>query len=548
MKSVLMCALLALAASLSAQTATMIVTGEFHDGVYETAHFDVDFGMTPFTGTVDLSIAATSATGIAATLTNLNELNENGSSAMAIDAGSDSGTGTVNLSLTVTNISGMQEFLVAAEGVNAGFGTYSGTLTIVGLTPGSIMTHGAQQHGGELTRIFHRGLAADTTVGTAPVVVEFMVDYGMMVQTSHVWLQASGADDGSVTLDALDGVVATNVDSVSGTGAWTDESNSMTASYMGMRRFRVTVQSASAGVVEWQLLFGHMTPVAPFAFTEFSGSASVAQPRRHLLRVDFGTEPIDTMVRVRVVGSSATLGTEFDLTDVDTLASVGSGRVVGGGPDDHAWFATLDLPAYSGVCEFVMTVRPALAGNITYAVLVEIPGVGQTSITHLATQPDRAGFEVVFDIAAAGDATVAAGNSRTHEFMVDFGATAHAAAFWWHAECTGTGTVIIEELSTTGTPVLLQTAMFTLPGGSQFNLLTGVRSGVVRYRVTMTPTIDADFSWVAVFDSTVSVHSLKKDTDDSDDGCSTGTGTGMLWLLALLAIAAAGVRLHRAKA
>ncbi len=538
MKTILLGALAALASCLCAQTATMPVSGEFHDEEFETTHFDVDFGSTPFTGTVDLAIAAgTAATGLTASLVNPNELAMNGTSAMSVDNGSDAGTGTINLSLPLTNVTGMQEFIVVAEGMNPGAGTYSGTLTIVGLTPGSIMTHGSEKQGGGVSRIFHRALRGTSTV-TGSVVIEFMVNYGTMSQDTHVWLQAEATSDATVTLEAIIAGSPVAVDSVSGVGAFSDESNSMTAMYSGMVRFRLTITATSADV-DWTALFGHMTPVAPLPYTQFSGSASDVTPRRHHLRVDFGASTIQTVMRVAVTAGSA-LGTQFTVTDRDSLATVGSGIAYGGGSDDLTHYATLFLPAYTGTRDFVVSIEPDGSGSVAYAAVVDVPGVEQTAVSHVAARNDNSGLEVVFGMAAEADVSLPTADSRVHEFRVDFGATAQIASLWFLADCNASGTVTLAELDVNGNPTTLQTASFGATGPLEYNLTSSSRSGVVRFRVTSTGTVAADFFWVVLFESGFTVLSPNSGggDDDEEESCSTGTGQSW-WLLLLLALPAA---------
>lgn len=537
MKTLLLCAFAALASCLCAQTATMPVSGEFHDEEFETTHFDVDFGSTPFTGTVDLAIAAgTASTGLTASLVNPNELAMNGTSAMSVDNGSDAGTGTINLSLPLTNVTGMQEFIVVAEGMNPGIGTYSGTLTIVGLTPGSIMTHGSEKQGGGVSRIFHRALRGTSTV-TGTRVIEFMVNYGMMSQDTHVWLQAEATSDATVTLEAIIAGSPVAVDSVSGLGAFSDESNSMTAMYSGMVRFRLTIAAASA-TVDWTALFGHMTPVAPLPFAQFSGSASDTTPRRHHVRVDFGAGTVQTLMRVAVTAGSA-LGTEFTVTDRDSQASVGNGVAYGGGSDDLTHYATLFLPAYTGVRDFVVSIAPFGTGSVDYAAVVDVPGVEQTAVSLVAARNDNNGLEVVFGMAAESEVSLATAGTRVQEFRVDFGAMTHTADLWFLAECNASGSVTLDELDANGNPINLATANFGAIGPVTFNDTTGSRSGVVRFRVTSTGTGAADFFWVVLFDSSVTVQSPNSGggDDEEEESCSTGTSqSGWLLLLLLLAL------------
>lgn len=528
--------------------ATLPIAGTLQAGDENLHLIEVDFGGAASTTNITLSISGNSATfGLQAFLGDLDAM-------AATSTGTDNGdvpdTTTINLTITSGNYTGVHQFIVSVQSFTGGGPVgYTGTLTVVSL-PTGVSSAGTQTvpdaQFPRIRRYFDRAVNGSETVNTSgdTIAQEFLVDFGGVAQTATFAFFGEGSLAGNIDIiEVLANGSASALGSVSGAGAdWSDGTNLTTSSRSGIVRFRVECNDADSDF-DWTVILPGTVSAIQGAQLNFSGSLSADQERAYLVQLDYGAN--STSYTLSIAAATSTGSVDVLLIDLNELAANGSSQAIGSFDA-----SSVQLPVESGLFEFMVLVMEDGSSSATYDFTVEVP-VAQSAFVQLGSKTlnEPQSFTNLFDRAVEADVSFSGAGTRTYEFNVDFGAVAHSAEVYLRGDGTGDGPIELFEVTSGGTNSLV--ASIAGMGGldDEANGTTGVRTGVVKFRVVVTATGAQDFSFSVVFDDTVAVSLIKKKGDDKeDDGCSTGTGnTGWLALLGLLAALGAASRLRGAR-
>ncbi|MCG3184378.1 MAG: hypothetical protein ICCCNLDF_02498 [Planctomycetes bacterium] len=257
--------------SLSAQ-ASINLSGTVPDDRSFMYLVEVDFGSTPQSVTLDVSIGATSGTsGIDISLIDLDELAANGTT-NGVLSGSNAGTTPVVLNMTTPSYSGVHQFVVEVETDAAnGPSPFTGTFACSTLTAGTIVLAGSAvwpfQDG--YTVFFNRAARFVTTTNAAGTYTRDVVcDFGTMAQAATFWVQGlSFFADGTVEVyEVLSGGTENLLGTLnmnSGTG-YEEEGNFTTSARSGpvTIRLKIITTLASTEFYAWTIVMPSFVSVS----------------------------------------------------------------------------------------------------------------------------------------------------------------------------------------------------------------------------------------------------------------------------------------------
>lgn len=541
-----MALILACAGGLAAQ-ATLNITGTAQTGNENLHLVNIDFGGSATTTNVTLAISGNSATeGLQVFMGDLDQMAATGA---GTDNGSAPDTTTINLTITSGNYTGVHQFIVSVQsGTGTGPVNYTGTLTAVSIPTGvtaagtQVVTEASVP---PVKRYFDRAVNGTDEVNSSGDTVsqEFLVNFGAVAQsiTFHFFAEASLM--GSIDIyEVLANGTLSPIGTLSGaTDPWSDSMNVSTSSRSGMVRLHVECSDADS-IFDWVVILPGTVSAVQGAQLNFAGNLSADQRRAYLVRLDYGANLTSYVMTLAAATATGTL--DVVLVNLNELAANGSTNAIGGFEAN-----TVLLPAQTGVFEFLIFVIEDGSAPATYNFTIEI-AVAQAALVNAGTKTinDVQSFTNMFDRGVLADTSFTAAGTRTFEFNVDFGASAHSAEVFLQGEGSNSGPIELFEITSGGTASLVASVAGMGSFGDEDNGTTGVRTGVVRFRVVVTAGGAEDYSFSVIFDDSVAVSLLKKKKDDSDEGCSTGTSTGMGWLalLGLLASLIAASRLRAA--
>lgn len=545
-----MALMMACAGSLAAQ-ATLNIAGTVQ-GDDENLHLvAIDFGGSATMTNVTLSISGNSATdGLRAFIGDLDQMASAGTGS---DDESVVDTSVANLVIASGNYTGVHEFIVSVQ-TFTGSGTvaYTGTLTAVSI-PTGVTAAGTQTvteaQFPPVRRYFDRAVNGRDTVNNSgdTVAQEFLVDFGAVAQTATFAFFGEGSLAGNIDIiEILANGTGSALGSLSGgTDPWSDGTNLTTSSRTGLVRIRVECNDADSDF-DWTVILPGTVSAVQGATLDFTGSLNAGQERMYRIQLDYGVNL--TGYTLMVASGVSTGDITVLLINPNELAANGSANAIGSFDN-----GTVDLPLDTGVFEFFLLVAEdgSPGANATYDITLEV-AVAQAAFVNdgSKTLNDVQSFTNLFDRGVTADTSFTAAGTRTFEFNVDFGPTTHSAEVFLQGDGSNSGPIELFEVTTGGTTSLIASTSGMGAFDTEDNGTTGVRTGVVRFRVVVTAGGAEDYSFSVVFDDTVAVSLLKKKSDDKeDDGCSTGTGsnTGWLALLGLLAALGAASRLRGAR-
>lgn len=253
--------LIALFVPALAAQATLNISGDVPDDQEDFFLVSINFGSTPQSIALQLDISATSGTaGLEADLLDLEVVCTSGEAAGTVEDW-DAGTGLITLNMTTGTYSGIVEFGITVVTDGTGSSPYSGTLTAPSLSAGDLVLTSTQTLDyGNLefyARIFDRGARQlrEHAAGAATTTREIRVDFGAVPQSVQFWVQGIGFGDGSIeVLEVGTGGATTLLDTLTGTGVWSDEGNLTSSTRSGVVTFRIRMITAAAGVSGYTIL------------------------------------------------------------------------------------------------------------------------------------------------------------------------------------------------------------------------------------------------------------------------------------------------------
>jgi hypothetical protein len=280
------------------------------------------------------------------------------------------------------------------------------------------------------------------------------------------------------------------------------------------------------------------------------GLASLTNEEAFLINVNFGGSAQSIDLTLNIAAVTGTSGLAVTFTDYDRLAASGTvdAEVAGTDPATGTISLTLTTPAYDGVHQFKVSVRPATPTGISPfagTVSAALPAGSITLGGHVSAGTDTEPIQMLFDREVRYAAlTPTAFTPIVREFEVDFGATAHAETFFAEGGSLGPGQVMVAELIPGGGENAFPALSGTVAWLNNANYTTTSRSGKVRFRVTLTPGMALPSGWRCVFGPDSSIKGTPPmlpppgtDTggDKDSPGCTAGAGIAPLPLLALAA-------------
>lgn len=246
--------------SLAAQV-TLNISGNVPDDQEDFFLVSINFGSTPQSIALQLDISATSGTaGLEVDLIDLEELCVAGEAAGTVEDW-DAGTGLITLNMTTGTYSGIVEFGITVVTDSAGNSPYTGTLTAASLSAGDLVLTSTQTLDYSnlefYARIFDRGARQlrEHAAGAATTTRDIRVDFGAVPQSVQFWVQGIGFGDGSIeVLEVGTGGATTLLDTLTGTGVWSDEGNLTSSTRSGVVTFRIRMITAAAGVSGYTII------------------------------------------------------------------------------------------------------------------------------------------------------------------------------------------------------------------------------------------------------------------------------------------------------
>ena len=291
--------------------------------------------------------------------------------------------------------------------------------------------------------------------------------------------------------------------------------------------------------------------LAAQASIPLSGTVSGTDQRAQIVSVDFGAAPQSLQLDVSIAATSGTSGLGCGLFDLEAVAATGTAGAVEFGDDTGTGTITYSLTTgtYSGVVEFmVVTATESGLGTSPYTGTLSCATLSTGDITAGSTQTIANPMNSTVNVLGRlriGNRTLT--GVHTEEFDVDFGSSAQSITFFMQGRGDASGSIEIVELDSGGSPL----TPFSVSGtGSWFNEgnpTSTSRSGIVRFRLTATPSAAGEFDWTLIFPMSVTVGGGGGGGGgDDDEGCSTGEETNLAWLglLALLGVLGVAARLR----
>jgi len=502
--------LLSVAAGSAFAQATSPVNGTLAAGEERFHSFTIDFGSTPTSHVITLSVTSSSGTaGIEAFVGDLDELAANGF-VTGGNNGSDPGTTTVNVTLTTPVYTGVHTFIVNISEYSVSGGmTYtgtisSGTLGTTAITAGTTVLRAPQAARPSVEILFGRVVLIESSLSSSGGAFDVLVNFGGTAQAITFWSQADADDTGTMQpQEILASGAASNLGAaVSWTGSGGGEANRTTSSRSGNVRLRLQYTSASGMDVNSALVVPSTVSLVALTQLTASGSLTADQRRVHRFSVDFGASATTlSLMLISDVSTGSTNTVALDRTEV-----AANGQATGYIPG-----VPFTTAAHSGVHDILIVIEEDGGSTATYNLVIAI-AVSSAAVTTatpqvgLRTDP----LTVLYDFAVICNSSAATGVPSAVEFLVDFGASPQAVTFHLQGEGGASGDISISEITTGGTPSALGT---NLTGSGSWNddanYITSSRSGLVRFRVAGIPTSgNMDFTFSAIFPDTVAVQPL----------------------------------------
>jgi hypothetical protein len=265
------------AGALSAQ-ATLQVTGTVRDDRRDFILVDIDFGSTPQSVTVSLSIAAApGGSGLWVDLIDLDDLAATGD-IDAADDGQHHDAGTIDLEVTTATYTGLRQVMIAIMADDFGSpSNYSGTLTVSDVAQGDVsmvgkVTQNLQTTG--LRFVFDRYVMNLFMFGSSSDRDRNLrFDFGDTPQTMTFYVEAVASGPAEVNVYEIpeSGSPILLGTMSGGPFVWADYDNFTTSARTGQVTIRVTTSGSSGNACIWSIVAPSTSPLVATSAPTSSG-------------------------------------------------------------------------------------------------------------------------------------------------------------------------------------------------------------------------------------------------------------------------------------